>query len=154
MELILWRHAEAEDGIPDAERALTKKGLKQADKMAAWLKTQLADKMNDARIIVSPAKRTQQTAQALNQAFETSVEVGTSTTVDRMHTLTEWPGATGTTIIVSHQPTLGQFAHLLIPDLPSQYAFKKGAVWWFGHEVDAQGDRKSILRAVMYPDML
>ena len=26
MELLLWRHADAEDGMPDAGRALTKKG--------------------------------------------------------------------------------------------------------------------------------
>ena len=38
MELILWRHAEAEDGVPDGERALTKKGRKQARAVAAWLK--------------------------------------------------------------------------------------------------------------------
>jgi phosphohistidine phosphatase len=38
MELILWRHAEAEDGIPDMARELTSKGKKQAKHMAAWLK--------------------------------------------------------------------------------------------------------------------
>ena len=34
MDLILWRHAEAEDGMPDAGRKLTEKGLKQAQQMA------------------------------------------------------------------------------------------------------------------------
>ena len=38
MELILWRHAEAEDGVPDSARELTDKGLKQARVMAEWLK--------------------------------------------------------------------------------------------------------------------
>ena len=38
MELILWRHAEAEDGSPDAARKLTAKGEKQAQKLARWLK--------------------------------------------------------------------------------------------------------------------
>jgi len=37
MELILWRHAEAEPGEPDDARALTGKGHKQAWKMAEWL---------------------------------------------------------------------------------------------------------------------
>ena len=37
MDLILWRHAEAEAGEPDDGRALTSKGHKQAEKMAAWL---------------------------------------------------------------------------------------------------------------------
>ena len=37
MDLILWRHADAEDGSPDLRRALTRKGEKQAEHMAAWL---------------------------------------------------------------------------------------------------------------------
>ena len=35
MELLLWRHAEAEDGFPDAERRLTPRGEQQAQRMAA-----------------------------------------------------------------------------------------------------------------------
>lgn len=54
MELILWRHAEAEDGYPDHERALTEKGHEQAKKMAAWLKPRLP---KDTQILVSPADR-------------------------------------------------------------------------------------------------
>ena len=34
MDLILWRHAEAEDGVPDTARRLTPKGEKQAQKVA------------------------------------------------------------------------------------------------------------------------
>ena len=37
MDLILWRHAEAEDGVPDLERRLTGKGRKQAERVAQWL---------------------------------------------------------------------------------------------------------------------
>ncbi len=40
MDLILWRHAEAEKANPgsdDLTRALTAKGEKQATRMAAWL---------------------------------------------------------------------------------------------------------------------
>jgi phosphohistidine phosphatase len=37
MDLILWRHAEAEEGGPDLERKLTPKGRKQAKRVAAWL---------------------------------------------------------------------------------------------------------------------
>ena len=39
-QLILWRHAEAEDGhvgMDDLQRQLTKVGRKQAEKMATWL---------------------------------------------------------------------------------------------------------------------
>lgn len=46
MNLILWRHAEAEDVATtlrmhrstDLQRELTQRGHKQADKMAAWLR--------------------------------------------------------------------------------------------------------------------
>ena len=34
MELILWRHAEADDTVPDLKRELTDKGRKQASRMA------------------------------------------------------------------------------------------------------------------------
>lgn len=61
MDLILWRHAEAEDSVPDSERKLTAKGCKQAEKVGGWLAERLPD---DARILVSPAARAQQTAAA------------------------------------------------------------------------------------------
>jgi phosphohistidine phosphatase len=62
MELILWRHAEAEIGEPDLGRKLTPRGEKQARRVAEWLHAQLPD---SARILVSPATRAQQTAKAL-----------------------------------------------------------------------------------------
>ena len=42
MELILWRHADAEPGDPDLARRLTSKGQKQAERMAAWLGPRLS----------------------------------------------------------------------------------------------------------------
>ena len=59
MELILWRHAEAEDGAPDAARQLTEKGLDQAKRMAGWLKSKLPE---NTQMIVSPTRRTQQSS--------------------------------------------------------------------------------------------
>ena len=55
MQLILWRHAEAEDanGKDDLDRALTKKGHLQAERMAKWLRSRLPE---DCRILVSPAR--------------------------------------------------------------------------------------------------
>jgi phosphohistidine phosphatase len=71
MDLILWRHAEAEpkrEGQDDLERALTAKGERQAERMAEWLKRRLGD---STRILVSPARRCQQTAKALGRDFKT-----------------------------------------------------------------------------------
>ena len=62
MELILWRHAEAEDGEPDEERRLTGRGKKQAKRVAKWLARRLPE---DFAVISSPARRALQTARAL-----------------------------------------------------------------------------------------
>ena len=61
MDLILWRHAEAEelpetitDAQADLARKLTPRGEKQAARMADWLDRQLA---GSTRIVSSPARR-------------------------------------------------------------------------------------------------
>lgn len=71
MDLILWRHAEAfelRDGQDDRERGLTPKGERQAQRMAEWLNQRMA---HSTRVIVSPARRCQQTAKALGRNFKT-----------------------------------------------------------------------------------
>ena len=68
MELIFWRHAEAEDGIPDLDRKLTAKGRKQAETMAAFLHQRLPP---NARILASPARRAQQTAMTITDHYHT-----------------------------------------------------------------------------------
>ena len=65
MDLILWRHADAEEGRDDHARRLTPKGIKHAERMAAWLDEHLP---KNARLIVSPAVRAQQTAKCLEHA--------------------------------------------------------------------------------------
>lgn len=150
MELILWRHAEAEDGIPDASRRLTEKGMKQAQSMAQWLKSRLP---KHTRIIVSPAKRTQQTALALSNVYETLEEVGTSTTADKVLTAANWPYEEGAVVVVGHQPTLGQIAASILGNQYASFSVKKGSIWWFSSkskEISQNGN----LRLVMTPDMI
>ena len=72
MDLILWRHAEAEDGSPDLARELTAKGHKQAAEMARWLSRHLP---KEARTLVSPAIRARQTAEALTRDYTTVKEI-------------------------------------------------------------------------------
>jgi len=62
MELILWRHAEAEEGQPDLERKLTAKGRRQAQHVAAWLLQRLPSKFT---LLSSPAVRARQTAEGI-----------------------------------------------------------------------------------------
>ena len=78
MDLILWRHCEAEPGEPDLGRRLTPKGHKQAERMAEWLERHLPD---SSRILVSPADRAQQTAQALPRRFRSVPELAPGASV-------------------------------------------------------------------------
>ena len=57
MDLLLWRHAEAVDGLPDSTRELTERGIKQAHKVAEWLEKRRPKKL---RVLVSPTTRTRQ----------------------------------------------------------------------------------------------
>lgn len=108
MHLILWRHAEAEDGRPDEKRKLTAHGKTEAKQTAAWLKKHLPE---NCHIFVSPAVRTQQTALALTDDFETREEVGVGATPSSILRCTHWPDGEQSALVVGHQPTLGQLAH-------------------------------------------
>ena len=145
MDLILWRHAEAEEGMPDAARRLTKKGERQAEKMAEWLQTRLQQPL---RLLVSPAVRTQQTAAALSAEFATVNALGVGSSARGILQATGWPTAEGTVIVVGHQPTLGQLAALLLAGLELDWHITKGAVWWLQTQ---GGDAEPVLRAVMTP---
>ena len=152
MDLILWRHADAADaapGEPDFERALTGKGRTQAKRMAAWLNQRLPA---DAMVLVSPALRAQQTAAALKRTFTTSEALGTGTDAQSLLAAVGRPRAEGTTLVVGHQPTLGQVASLLLSGAEAELSIKKGAVWW----LTVHRGRKALatLKAVMTPDML
>src|SRR5256885_1495073 len=111
MDLILWRHADAESGEPDLGRRLTPKGFKQAERMALWLDTHLPD---TCRILVSPADRAQQTALALKRKFRTLSELRPGASVDSVLAAAGWPDAREPVLIVGHQPTLGEVAAFLV----------------------------------------
>lgn len=146
MDLILWRHAEAEDGKPDMERSLTKHGRKQAERMAGWLKTRLPDK---CRILVSPAKRTLQTIEALGLAFETDKRVAPDVGPTSVLDAAGWPDAGGAVMVVGHQPTLGEVAAELL-GAGGGIAIPKGAIWWFA----TKGPGAEVkLVAAMKPDL-
>ncbi len=147
MELIVWRHAEAEDGSPDAARKLTAKGEKQAQKLARWLKERIE---KPARLLVSPAVRTQQTAAAFSTKVETTPEVGIHASAERILRAAGWPHTEGTVIVVGHQPTLGQLAAMLLAGQEIDWEVKKGAVWWFSTLVE-EGEPQTVLRAMITP---
>ena len=150
MDLILWRHAEAEDSVPDAGRKLTDKGLIQAQRMAAWLKPRLP---HNTRILVSPATRTQQTAAALDMEFETVKEVGVTTSPVILLAKSGWPKTPDAVLVIGHQPTLGQVAAFTLCGELQNWSVKKGAIWWINKRL-RQGEGQAVLRCVLAPELL
>ena len=150
MELILWRHAEAEDGTPDSARKLTPHGVKQAQAVAEWLTPRLP---KTTRIIVSPTKRTRQTADALTAKFEIIEDLGPGASAKTILAVAKWPDAKGTVVVVGHQPTLGEAAALILSGKAGEWNMKKGAVWWFSYK-EKDGSAVVNLRASISPDML
>ena len=150
MHLILWRHAEAEDGAPDEKRKLTPKGEKQAAAMAQWLKPRLP---KEALILASPAQRAQQTVSALTDKFETIAQIGTGASCADILAAARWPVHRGAVVVVGHQPTLGMVAALLLAGAEQQWSIKKGAIWWISRRQHHQ-DGETVLRAIISPDLL
>lgn len=150
MELILWRHAEAEDGTPDLERALTPKGHKQAEKMAAWLKQRMPA---HTHVLVSPAKRTQQTAAALGGHFTTLDVLAPGANPEDVLEAAGWPEDTDSVLIVGHQPTLGAVAAIALANLDDAWSIKKGGIWWISTKTH-DGEIESLLRAAITPDLI
>jgi phosphohistidine phosphatase len=150
MDLILWRHADAVDGLPDLERKLTAKGIAQAQAMAAWLRPQLPKQW---RLISSPALRARQTAEALTDDFEIVRDIAPGAGYASVLAAAGWPDAPGAVVVVGHQPTLGETAATLMAGEEQSWSVRKGAIWWLSHRVRHEDDQV-VLRAVMSPEML
>jgi phosphohistidine phosphatase len=150
MDLILWRHCEAEPGEPDLGRRLTSKGSKQAERMAAWLERHLPD---SCRILVSPADRAQQTAEALNRKFRTLPELGPGASVPSVLAAANWPESRDPVLIVGHQPTLGMVASYLLSGEEAYWSVRKGAVWWLSNRVREDG-AGVVLKVAIGPDFV
>ena len=150
MELILWRHAEAEDGDDDFKRELTKRGKRQAQRMSEWLRPLL---VGEWRILVSPARRTLQTVKALDMPFDVREALGASSTPQVVLREAGWPLGREDILIVGHQPTLGQVAARLVGGAQGDVSIRKGAIWWFATR-DRRGEQETILKAVLNPDLL
>ena len=153
MDLVLWRHAQAQDWTPgcdDMARRLTTRGEKQAARMASWLDRQLPE---GSRILASPAIRTEQTAMALGRKFKLCPALSPETSVSELLVLLGWPNVKGTTLLIGHQPQLGQLASELMGWPTSDCAIKKGAVWWL-RKRDREGGSQTMVVTVQSPDFL
>jgi phosphohistidine phosphatase len=150
MDLILWRHAEAEPGEPDLGRRLTSKGLKQAERMAAWLEPRLPD---TTRILVSPAARSEQTALSLGRKYKTLDEIAPGASAESVLAAAGWPDSREPVLVVGHQPTLGEVAAMLLAGGAASWSIKKGAVWWLTNRT-RDGDSGVVLKVAIGPDLV
>jgi phosphohistidine phosphatase len=153
MDLILWRHAEAEEadvGEDDMKRPLTAKGERHAERMANWLGRRITD---STRVLVSPALRCQQTAKALQTKARIVVTLGPGASADEVLLAAGWPDASEPALVVGHQPTLSLVASVLLTGTAQPWALKKGAVWWLRHR-PRMDDGQVVLLAVQSPECL
>jgi phosphohistidine phosphatase len=160
MDLILWRHAEAQDhpygeqgaqGDPlDLERRLTPRGEKQAARMAAWLDRQLPD---GARVYVSPAERARQTANALGRKLRVRDELLPGAEPAAVLALAGWPEGRGPVLVIGHQPTLGQVIAQLLNLPEGECTMRKGSVWWL-RQRERNGRMQNVIVTVQTPELV
>ena len=152
MDLILWRHAEAveaADGGDDLQRALTPKGERQAKRLASWLNRHLSA---GTRVLVSPARRTRQTADALGRDYRVVPALAPEAEPAALLLAANWPDARAAALIVGHQPSLGMTAALLLTGRPEPWPLRKGALIWLRHR-QRDSEAQTVLHALIGPDL-
>lgn len=160
MDLILWRHADAQEAEPAADlaetlrqnlaRSLTGRGQKHAARMAVWLDHQLPD---NARILVSPALRCEQTALNLGRKFKLCEQIGPDRSPEELIAVAQWPHSKTAVLVVGHQPTLGRVAARLLGLPQTELSVRKGGLWWLRSR-ERDGHLQTVLLAVQSPDFL
>lgn len=119
VELLLLRHAQArnDDGPGDHERPLTARGLTEARAVGAWL---AGASLRPDRWLVSPARRTRQTADLAAAALATTL--GAHDLDPRLYladvpalldVLGDRAAGAGRVLIVAHNPGLHEFVEQL-----------------------------------------
>ena len=130
MDLILWRHAEAEvlaPGGSDSERTLTKRGQRHAARMAQWLDVHLPESI---RVLSSPALRCTQTADALGRNYKPRDELALNANVNEILSLLKWPTQQRPVLLVGHQPLIGELVSALLGSETCNVSVSKGSVIW------------------------
>jgi phosphohistidine phosphatase len=148
MDLILWRHAQAEVGEPDEGRALTQQGRKQAARMAAWLDRSLP---SGCRILCSPTMRTVQTAEALGRKYKIVPEIGPGASAADVLVAAGWPDAKTPVMVIGHQPWLGHLVSLLLTGEEQDWTVRKSNAWWISRR-QREGGNELYLKAVLAPE--
>ena len=118
--------------------------------MATWLDRHLPA---TARILSSPADRTQQTARALKRKFHVAPALAPGASASDILAAAGWPDAREPVVVVGHQPTLGEVAALLLTGEDASWSVRKGAVWWLSNRVRDSGSGV-VLKVVLGPDFV
>ncbi|HEY9278497.1 MAG TPA: histidine phosphatase family protein [Eoetvoesiella sp.] len=151
MDLILWRHAKAEEGPDDLARALTRTGKTDAANMARWLKPLLP---NNTSILVSPARRAQQTVNALELPYSICNELAPDKSVEGILTAASWPDNPHAVLVVGHNPTLSALATLLLASSNTPPSLQTAAICWIQSVPKGDGTTSIRLKTMMSPRTL
>jgi phosphohistidine phosphatase len=151
MDLIFWRHAEAEDereDLADIDRPLTARGEKQAARVGGWLDRHLPE---GTRVLCSPALRCQQTVLGLGRKFKLRDELAPGTSAATLLEAAQWPAARYPVMIVGHQPVLGEVVAQLLHLPNGNCVIRKGAAWWLRTR-ERDGHEQTLVWAVQSPE--
>ena len=152
VELILWRHAQAVDGLPDLERALTPRGGKDAARVGGWLRERIP--AGPVTVLCSPARRTRQTADALGIDYRVLEALAPGVSAEAAISAIGGPDRReGTVIVVGHNPWIGEVVARWVSGTPGPWPIRKGGFWWLSWRTGpGAGDVR--VRAVMSPELL
>jgi phosphohistidine phosphatase len=126
MRLYFMRHGIAEDGTPDAERALTKEGVNNTKLAAQKLK---ALGVSVAHLYSSPLVRARQTAEIVAQALNTEVEirdeVGPGFSITAVQAMVSDVDREDSVMFVGHEP---DFSTTITSLVGGRIVMKKGGL--------------------------
>ena len=159
IDLFIWRHAEAEEGMPDRERPLTARGRRDAARVAKAIARKLDEKSG---VVSSPAVRTRETVAPLLARFPLDLAIderlAPGADMDDVldvleRTIESCDDDDPTIVMVGHQPWVGQLAHRLLTDGPGFLSVKKASAWWLVRR-SRDGRSEWTLRTVFDPDLI
>jgi len=153
MDLILWRHAEtmqANDGESDADRVLSARGERQAQRMAHWLERQLPE---STKILCCPTVRAEQTVTPLGRKYKLRDELSPNASIEDVLNLVQWPANKHSVLLVTHQPLIGEVIKKLLQIQSSEVVIKKGSVWWLRSR-DREDQTQTMLVTVQTPELM
>ena len=114
--LLLVRHAKAGDAPVDADRPLTKRGIRQAAEMGGWLEQA---GLTPDRVLVSPALRARQTWERASVALDAGGEpnadqrIYDNTVEALLEVIRETADDVRSLAVVGHNPSIGELTAVL-----------------------------------------